>query len=127
MSQPWFHGDSPKDQAEALLNGFAKRGYYIVRLSTTDPGTTPYTISKFTKAGVEHLRVNRNKNKDGFFTQVKIQGKNKKIEEVGPIQILINKWAKALGLKTACPGSKFVSLCKNVVATGYQQYDSSED
>lgn len=47
---------------------------------------------------LEHLRVNRMKNGTGYYTQVKISGKNKKIEEVGPIEILINKWAKPLGI-----------------------------
>jgi len=125
MSQPWFHGDIAKTQTDALLNGNEKRGLYIVRLSTTNPVDAPYTISKYTKAGVEHLRVSRLKGGSvGYFTQVKIGGKNKKIEELGPIQILINKWAKPLGLKAACPGSIYLQLCKNVEPTGYNQYDS---
>jgi len=127
MSQPWFHGDIAKIPCEALLNGFNKRGYYIVRLSSTDPVKSPYTISVFTKTGVEHLRVSRTKQGVGYYTTVKIKDKNKKIEEMGPIQLLINKWAKPLGLKSACPGSVYLQLCKNVEATGYQQYDDSED
>jgi hypothetical protein len=127
MSQPWFHGDTAKIQCESLLNGNAKRGYYIVRLSSTDPIKSPYTISVYQKSGVEHLRVNRMKQGVGYYTQVKIKGNNRKIEEQGPIQILINKWAKPLGLKSACPGSVYLQLCKNVEATGYQHYDDSED
>jgi hypothetical protein len=57
MLQPWFHGDIAKIPCEALLNGFAKRGFYIVRLSTTNPEETPYTISKYTKTGVGTLRM----------------------------------------------------------------------
>jgi len=127
MQMPWFHGDIAKIPCEALLNGFAKRGQYIVRLSATNPIESPYTISKYTKTGVEHLRVNRTKTGNGYYTQVKLNGKNKKIEEVGPIQTLINKWAKPLGLKVACPGSVYAQLCKNVEVTGYTVYDSSDD
>jgi len=46
---------------------------------------------------------------------------------MGPIQILINKWAKPLGLKSACPGSIYLQLCKSVDAVGYQQYDDDSD
>jgi len=127
MQMPWFHGDLAKVPCEALLNGFQKRGYYIVRLSSTNPEETPYTISKYTKNGVEHLRVNRRKQGNGYYTQVKLNGKNIKIEEVGPIQLLINKWAKPLGLKAAYPGSIYAQLCKNMEPTGYQQYDDSDD
>lgn len=53
-----FHGAIERTQAEALLAQFKKKGSYIVRLSATEPHTTPFTVSRLTMAkSVEHQRV----------------------------------------------------------------------
>lgn len=55
-NEPWFHGDISKDESEKLITG--KKSVFLVRLSTTDPHATPFTISKTGADGkISHQRI----------------------------------------------------------------------
>ena len=55
-NEPWFHGDISKEESEKLITG--KKHYFLIRLSLTDPHTTPFTISKTDSEGkISHQRV----------------------------------------------------------------------
>jgi len=108
--EKWFHGLIERTQAEALLAQFKKKGSFLVRLSSTEPHTSPFTVSRLTMAKtVEHQRIFRSKDGSGLYTHIK-NPKDKttqKIEVAGGIDQLIKKIAKPLDLKEPCLGSQF--------------------
>jgi len=102
-------GKSKKQKAEALLSQFKKKGSFLVRLSTTEPHLTPFTISRYTaEKKVEHQRVFRTK--AGLYTHVKTSKSTQKVEVAGGIDVLIKKVAKGLDLKVPCPGSVYQAI-----------------
>eukprot|EP01121_Diplochlamys_sp_Union-15-3_P015711 TRINITY_DN5240_c0_g1_i2.p1 TRINITY_DN5240_c0_g1~~TRINITY_DN5240_c0_g1_i2.p1 ORF type:complete len:332 (-),score=55.29 TRINITY_DN5240_c0_g1_i2:32-1027(-) len=101
----WFHGDISKQESESRL-ATQKKGTFLVRLSTTEPERTPFTITKVNKKGaINHQRVYSNAK--GYYVHIQNKGTSKKYEEPGSISALIKKVSNPLFLKTDCPGSKF--------------------
>eukprot|EP01111_Echinosteliopsis_oligospora_P008352 TRINITY_DN2393_c0_g1_i1.p1 TRINITY_DN2393_c0_g1~~TRINITY_DN2393_c0_g1_i1.p1 ORF type:complete len:789 (-),score=300.64 TRINITY_DN2393_c0_g1_i1:65-2431(-) len=61
-SQPWFHGDIDREEAMGRLTG-QPDGTFMIRLSSTDPKTAPFTLSL---PGNQHRRIKRlEEEKDG--------------------------------------------------------------
>lgn len=47
VSHPWFHGDIARQEAQNLVESYAKPLGYVVRLSTSEPiQASPFTITK---------------------------------------------------------------------------------
>jgi len=131
MQEPWFHGDLPRQNCEAILSDhLKKKGTYLVRLSTTDPiEKTPFTISKVNKKGtINHQRVYVNRDRSGYYIVIKTKdGKDKKIEARGEIEALITKVTSELGLKYNCPGRKYNELFITNKVEGYLPSPEDED
>jgi len=103
---PWFHGDVTKQQCESLLIGF-KKGFWMVRLSNTEPDKTPFTLSKVNKSGkVDHQRISVAPGSKGYYSHIKFKSGTKKVEAPSLIS-LMKKLKTELKLKTPCPGSKY--------------------
>jgi len=113
MKFDWFHGDISRDEATALLKS-KKKGYYLLRLSTTEPEITPYVISKLgSKSEVSHQRIFINENGNGFYVNAKdSKGNLKKLEMTGNVVDLMKnkKILKELRLTSACTGSKYSNI-----------------
>ena len=93
---------------------------FLVRLSTTEPEKTPFTISKYSRDGtVTHQRVSARSDGRGFYVAFKTKKGNEKIEEPGGIEKLIAKASKELRLKKACPGSRYHDFFEKRVAAPY--------
>lgn len=109
MSEDWFHGDISKAEAESVLLSWKKKGSYLVRVSLTDPFSFPFTISMLNNSKtVDHQRISVNK-AGVYSTLVKIKGVTHKLEE-DSLDTLVKRAVKHLELKTACLGSKYVSI-----------------
>jgi len=82
LSQPWFHGDISKDEAQNLLCSVDKKriNSYIVRLSTSEPiHENPFTVTKLSKElKILHQRIYLD-NAGTLFVLVKEGGKSKRI------------------------------------------------
>lgn len=106
----FFHGDISRQEADQKL-AKEKKGHFLVRLSTTEPEKTPFTISKVNRHGViNHQRVNALPNDAGYYVSIKSDKEIKRIECKGSIYDLIKKSSKDLYLKKECSGSKFSSI-----------------
>lgn len=106
----YFHGDISRQEADQKLAN-CKKGQFLVRLSTTEPEKTPFTISKVNRHDViNHQRVYVSPNKTSYYVTIKTDKEIKKIEVKGTIHDLIRKAAKDLYLKKECTGSKFTSI-----------------
>jgi hypothetical protein len=131
MKYEWFHGDITRDDAETLLRTKKSKGYYLVRLSTTEPDHTPYVISKLgSKGDVSHQRVFVNENGNGFYVNTKdTKGNLKKLELTGTIVDLMKnrKITKELRLVSPCPGSKYTQLPADDKANGASVYINEDD
>jgi hypothetical protein len=116
VSQPWFHGDISKGEAESTLGVWPRDGTYLVRLSYTSPGETPFTLSILTKGGsvVLHQRIGRAG--DIFFTNVWVGGggggggQMVRVEAQGGVENLMARVVGQAGLSMPCPGSKLQTI-----------------
>jgi hypothetical protein len=105
---PWFHGEIERPACETLLANIRDPGVFLVRLSTTEPERTPFTLSKYSKDGsVTHQRINVRPDLRGHYVAFKTKKGNEKIEAAGGVEKLVEKCAKDLRLKKACPGSRY--------------------
>lgn len=121
-SKEYFHGDIERVESEQKLSK-AKKGSFLLRASLTDPGNTPFTISKVNREGVIiHQRVHFLPQKKGFQVTFKSGTETKKMQVDGPITELIHNVAKDMSLKQVCAGSKFSTIfTKSEVMGGYQE------
>jgi len=130
MKFDWFHGDISRDDAVTLLKT-KKKGYFLVRLSTTEPEHTPYVISKLgSKGDVSHQRIFINENGAGFHVNTKdSKGNLKKLEMSGTIVDLLKnkKIAKELRLGSPCPGSKYLQILDDKANAGGPSVYINED
>jgi len=56
MSKPYFHGFLSSSKAEKILSSTKKKGTYLVRFSSTEPGA--FTVSAVSKEDkVQHVRI----------------------------------------------------------------------
>jgi len=124
---PFFHGDIERPGCESLLSSF-KRGYYLVRFSTTEPERTPFTISKVNKKGaINHQRVYLRPDAKGYYTHVKYKNGMKKVEATGGLDQLIKKVKSDLRLRTECPGRKYAELFTASKVDGYLPSPEDEE
>lgn len=100
VSNKWFHGDIDAAEAQLRLDG-QPAGSFLIRFSSS-PGA--FTITRKTTAGIGNVRIGH---KPGESFSV---GKDKKYES---LPALIAALSGALGLHTACPGSRFCALVEN--------------
>jgi serine/threonine protein kinase len=130
MKFDWFHGDIARDDAVTLLKT-KKKGYFLVRLSTTEPEHTPYVISKLgSKGDVSHQRIFVNENGNGFHVNTKdSKGNLKKLEMNGTIVDLLKnkKIFKELRLGSPCPGSKYLQISDDKANAGPSVYINEDD
>jgi len=106
----WFFGGLTTKDAELLLAS-KKVGTFLVRLSTTNPGS--YSVSIMHKTNrVRHLRVNRTK-------ELKYEYDTKLYASLDEF---LAATQRSLGLKAVCPGSPFVKIySQNEGATPEQE------
>jgi serine/threonine protein kinase len=112
MKFEWFHGDISRDDASNTLKS-KKKGYFLVRLSTTEPELTPFVISKMGGKDVSHQRIFINENGNGFYVNTKDKkGNILKLETNGTVVDLVKnkKIFKELRLGSPCLGSKYSHL-----------------
>jgi serine/threonine protein kinase len=118
--QAWFHGEMERPACETLLANIKDHGVFLVRLSTTEPEKTPFTISKYSRDGtVTHQRINARSDGRGHYVAFKTKKGNEKIEAPGGVENLIAKCAKELRLKKACPGSRYHDFFEKRVTPTY--------
>eukprot|EP00727_Mastigamoeba_balamuthi_P010007 m51a1_g5629 putative sh2 domain-containing protein (623) ;mRNA; r:802416-804745 len=58
VDKRWFHADTKQEDAESRLRGRPERTF-LVRLSSTDPVKSPFTVSKIAGGKYVHQRVKR--------------------------------------------------------------------
>jgi hypothetical protein len=97
LEQAWFHGALSTKEAEAKLRG-AKSGTYLIRFSTTEPGS--YAITVLVGTQIKHLRI-LHRPGTGY-----IIGK----AECRSVEEVVSRFARELQLATPCPGSVFAHL-----------------
>lgn len=118
--QAWFHGEMERVACETLLANIKDHGVFLVRLSTTEPEKTPFTISKYSRDGtVTHQRINARSDGRGHYVAFKTKKGNEKIEAPGGVENLIAKCSKELRLKRPCPGSRYHDFFEKRAAPTY--------
>eukprot|EP01127_Copromyxa_protea_P017557 TRINITY_DN5370_c0_g1_i1.p1 TRINITY_DN5370_c0_g1~~TRINITY_DN5370_c0_g1_i1.p1 ORF type:complete len:508 (+),score=75.40 TRINITY_DN5370_c0_g1_i1:184-1524(+) len=105
MLSPGFHGFISKNEAESILS-VSGPGSYLIRVSQTEPFSSPYTISMHLSPRIVHQRVARVGDK--FVTQGVIPGQQVAtiFEAAGGIENLMRTMAQTLRLTKPCEGSK---------------------
>jgi len=116
LRKPWFHGEISTEDAEKLLTNKGKKGLFLVRFSSRDPGC--YAITVLSQGGkLKHFRIYHRPGLDFLI------GKT----ECKSLDDIISKYHKELYLKTPCPGSPyeelFKSKAKKPLSAGYQTPD----
>jgi serine/threonine protein kinase len=115
VKEDWFHGDTSKDEAQALLSNFEKQhkhveNAFLVRFSTTDPITkNPFNISKISKAGsLVHQRVYFDAETNEHYITVKEKGESTRFASkegiVGLIKLIMSNTKL---LKIVVPRNKY--------------------
>jgi len=106
VNKPWFHGDISKEAAMDRLSK-QEEGTYLIRLSSTDPKASPFTLSMPSN---QHRRIRRlNLEEDGQ-KGYNIQGK----PTVYNTLVELAEKCVDYNLKTPCPKRD---------DTGYNPYD----
>jgi len=114
VRQTWFHGEITSEEAERrILN--SRRGTYLVRFSTTNPGH--YSITVMKRNAVSHFRV---QHQPGCTFQL---GRY----ETATLFELLEQAAKELGLVYPLTGSQFerVFSGEEIRETGYSSPELS--
>jgi len=115
VKEDWFHGDTTKDEAQALLSNFEKshkhvENAFLVRFSTTDPiAKNPFNISKISKAGsIVHQRVYYDFDTGEHYITVKEKGESSRFASkegiVGLIRLIMTQTKL---LKIIVPRTKY--------------------
>ncbi len=113
LSKAWFHGTVGTSEAEHRLADRAE-GCFLIRFSTTSPGS--YSISKVKKGGsAVHQRID---NKGGMF--------HVGSRSYPSLELLLQGEYENLGLKGACPGSKYGAIFQDVAAAGSSYVEANE-
>jgi len=89
-TKSWFHWDISRDESISRLS-MQEEGTFLIRLSSTDPKVTPFTLSL---TGNQHRRIKR-VGSDGY----KLQGRPKVYKT---LQELVDQ-CEDYNLKTPCP------------------------
>jgi len=123
LKEPWFFGDISRDEAEAKLSDFEKKGTFLIRLSTNDPRVEPFTLSLITKQTM-HLRIK--KTPQGLRILFKKQSKTIKVTEPD-LHSLIKTIKTPLALGKPCLGRKYKDIFKKkagaYLVTNYSDSD----
>lgn len=119
-NEPWFHGDVSRQESEQSLAG--KKGYFLIRLSMTDPEASPYTISKVSSDGVlNHQRVYVNPHGEGFYVISKSGSKSTEIS-ASDLPGLVKQLKKLIG--KGLEGNKYRSFFMEEPQNGGYQDES---
>jgi len=110
VTKSWFHGDIPKEEA---MDRLAKQeeGTFLIRLSSTDPKASPFTLSMTNN---EHRRIRRLYISEDGETGYKIQGKSTVYHSL----VELAEKCEDYPLKKACPKKG---------SDGYNPYDPYGD
>jgi len=112
LKKPWFHGDLSSDLAEKTIRKVGRKGAYLVRFSSRDPGC--YAITTIAKdSKLKHYKV-LHKPGAGYLV-----GKI----ETHTLEELVTKYRGELYLKHAAPGSPYTEIFQRAPSTpslGYQ-------
>jgi len=129
LKAKWFHGYISKEEAESILED-QKPGTFLVRLSTTDPAHTPFTISKVGHKGdINHQRINVRSDSKGFFVHTPVKGTVQKVTHSGDLVDFFSKKIRSLlYLKYPIGGSKFEAVFQGETESfiGSYQVDMEE-
>eukprot|EP01129_Flabellula_baltica_P007123 TRINITY_DN2737_c0_g1_i2.p1 TRINITY_DN2737_c0_g1~~TRINITY_DN2737_c0_g1_i2.p1 ORF type:complete len:437 (-),score=100.28 TRINITY_DN2737_c0_g1_i2:69-1379(-) len=124
LEQPWFFGDITRDEAEAKLSDFDKKGTFLIRLSTNNPRDNPYTLSLIRKQ-IMHLRIKRVS--AGLRILFKKQSKTIKVVEPNLLE-LVKTIKGPLSLGKPCLGRKYKDIFKKKGGVYLvTNYDSDSD
>jgi len=124
LKEPWFFGDISKDEAEAKLSDFEKKGTFLIRLSTNDPRSEPFTLSLIRKQ-IMHLRIK--KTPDGLRILFKKASKTVKVNEPD-LSSLLKTIKTPLALGKPCLGRKYKDIfSKKAGAYLVTNYEDDED
>jgi hypothetical protein len=108
-----FHGSVQTSEAEHRLADRAE-GCFLIRFSTTSPGS--YTISKVKKGGTAvHQRI---EHKNALFHVAS--------RSYATLELLLQGEYENLGLKGACPGSKYNAIFADLAAAGSSYVEANE-
>jgi len=117
LQLPCFFGDISALEAEDILKKQkSPKGLFILRFSTREPGSYALTVHTG-KNGPKHYRITHKAGKN--FAIGKIESKT--------LAGLLKRYAKELGLKKSCPGSKLHAIVlqfqNNQQTESYQSVD----
>jgi len=124
LKEPWFFGNISREEAEAKLSDFEKKGTFLIRLSTNDPRVDPFTLSLIRKQ-IMHLRIK--KTPQGLRILFKKASKTIKVTEPD-LHTLIKTIKTPLALGKPCLGRKYKDIfSKKQGAYVTSNYDDSEE
>jgi serine/threonine protein kinase len=113
LSKAWFHGAVQTAEAEHRLADRAE-GCFLIRFSTSQPGS--YTISKVKKGGNPvHQRIERKNNAYHVASR-----------SYASLELLLQGEYENLGLRGACPGSRYNAIFADAATAGSYYVETGE-
>eukprot|EP00727_Mastigamoeba_balamuthi_P014270 m51a1_g9466 putative sh2 domain-containing protein (1365) ;mRNA; f:547094-557090 len=98
--QDWFHGFLDRGVAETRLRD-RRNGTFLVRLSATEPTSSPFTLSLLAGGAVRHKRILRNTEDEQQSLRVGLDG-NQWVEADG-LQGLVDQLLELMVISIPCP------------------------
>ncbi|KAH3757053.1 dual specificity protein kinase [Pelomyxa schiedti] len=122
QQQPWFMQDVSKEYADLWLGG-RDDGYFLVRLSNSNPQTSPFTISKRKSHQNVHRRIQRLTSDTTKIARYSIEtGAGPGYLQANTVSNLVERLREIRSLTTPCPREIFASAYVGVRVTPGQSW-----